>query len=57
MNEYCTWHEDEDGLWWTDCKEIHEFFDGTPIENSYRFCPYCGKALVEKRFEYEEEDV
>ena len=56
MNE-CIWTEDEDGLWWTACKEIHEFFDGTPIENSYRFCPYCGKALVEKRFEYEEEDV
>jgi hypothetical protein len=57
MNEKCTWSEDEDGLWWTACKEIHEFFDGTPTENSYKFCPYCGKVLIEKTLEYEGEDV
>ena len=49
MNE-CIWSEDEDGLWWTACKEIHEFFDGTPTENSYKFCPYCGKELKEERY-------
>ena len=57
MNEKCTWSEDEDGLWWTACKKIHEFFDGTPTENSYKFCPYCGKVLVEEMLEYEGEDV
>jgi hypothetical protein len=57
MTEKCTWSEDEDGLWWTACKEIHEFFDGTPIKNGYKYCPYCGKPLKEVEFEYEEEDV
>lgn len=45
----CTWQEDEDGLWWTDCKNIHELFDGTPTENHYEFCPYCGKRIEEVR--------
>jgi hypothetical protein len=51
MNEKCTWSEDEDGLWWTACKEIHEFFDGTPIKNGYKFCPYCGKPLKEVEYQ------
>lgn len=25
-----------------------------PVENGFGFCPYCGKALVEEKFEYEE---
>lgn len=54
MNEYCTWSEDEDGMWWTDCDQIHVFFDGTPTENSYKFCPYCGKELKEEKYEGEE---
>jgi hypothetical protein len=42
----CTWIEDEDGLWHTECHQIHQFFDGTPTENFYKYCPYCGKFLV-----------
>ena len=57
MNEKCTWSEDEDGLWWTACKEIHVFFDGTPAENGYKFCPYCRKPLKEERYKDQEEDV
>lgn len=48
----CTWHQDDDGHWHTDCKQIFTLFDGTPVENGFKFCPYCGKALAEKRFEY-----
>jgi len=57
MNEYCTWSEDEDYVWMTSCHESHIFFDGTPIENGYKFCPYCGKPLKEVELEYEKEDV
>lgn len=53
----CTWHEDDDGHWHTDCKQIFTLFDGTPVENGFKFCPYCGKALVEEKFEYGGEDV
>ena len=57
MNEYCTWSEDEDGLWWTSCGEIHVFSDGTPTEHRHKFCPYCGKELKEARYNYQKEDV
>lgn len=53
MNEYCTWSEDEDGVWWTVCKEMHEFYDGTPKDNNYKFCPYCGKELEEVGYKNE----
>ena len=55
MNEKCAWTEDEYGLWWTACKEIHEFFDGTPKDNNHKFCPYCGKEIREVK--YKGEDV
>jgi hypothetical protein len=57
MNEYCAWSEDEDGVWLTSCKEMHMFFDGIPIENGYKFCPYCGKELTETRYNDQKEDV
>ena len=47
----CLWTEDEDGNWHTTCGEMHTFFDGGPSENGHRFCPYCGKKLVEKKYE------
>lgn len=44
----CTWTEDaEDGSYDTSCGNKHTFIDGTPAENGYRFCPYCGGALKE----------
>ena len=41
----CIWIEDEDGNWHTDCGQIHQFTNGTPKENHYGYCPYCGKSL------------
>ncbi len=37
------WTEDWEGNW--DTSEAD-----TPSENGMRFCPYCGKALVEVRY-------
>lgn len=51
----CLWSEDEDGIWDTDCGNAHTFFSGGPVENSYKFCPYCGKPLEEKKYEEVEE--
>lgn len=45
----CTWTEDEDGLWWAACegnKRTWEFNSAGPLENSMRFCPFCGRKLV-----------
>ena len=47
MNPGCLWKEDADGLWHTECGEIHMFLYGSPTENNYNYCPYCGKVLEE----------
>lgn len=46
----CTWAEDEDGPWKTDCGHAFELNDGGPSENQMRFCCYCGRPLAEARF-------
>ena len=45
----CKWKlEDEDvNLYATGCKEYHLLGEGTPGENKYRYCPYCGKKIKE----------
>ena len=54
---YCNWREDEYRLWHTDCGDIHEFFADTPEENSYRFCPYCGRVLISHRYSMMDENL
>jgi len=56
MNPNCIWEEDEDSLWHTGCNNIHMFLDGSPAENTCKYCPYCGKTLEEIGYKYEVED-
>lgn len=49
-NETCTWKEDENLCWKTECENMFIVNDGFPSENGMKYCPYCGKKLVEKRF-------
>jgi|CXWL01.1.fsa_nt_gi hypothetical protein len=46
----CLWTENKDGQFETDCKHMHEFFDGGPQDNHLQFCGYCGKRVVERRW-------
>ena len=43
----CTWIENEDGVYETNCGNLFAFNDGTPSENGFAFCPYCGLELSE----------
>jgi len=43
----CVWCVDNDGVWNTDCGQVHVFIDGTPGQNGFGFCPYCGKPMAE----------
>ena len=52
---FCTWTEDEDGNWFTDCDEAFCINNGTPVENGMKFCCYCGKKLREKIWKEEKE--
>lgn len=40
----CDWIQDYDGVWWTGCGE-GQLLDGTPRENKYKYCPYCGMRI------------
>jgi len=41
----CEWVSDENGPWSTGCNNAFEFTVGGPNENSFKFCPYCGRAI------------
>ena len=48
--EACTWTrnlDDDSGMYETSCGEAFMISDGTPKENSFKFCCYCGKSLEE----------
>ena len=46
-NDVCEWklEDKEDNLYLTGCQQRQLIFDGTPKENGYRYCPYCGKKI------------
>lgn len=51
----CIWNKMEDGeegYWDTSCGTSHLFFGGTPFDNHFLFCPYCGKKLEENKNEH-----
>lgn len=53
MTDPCNWRYiadlEGDDHWMTACGNDHLFATGGPGENSYKFCPYCGKALADER--------
>jgi len=52
----CAWQEDEVGQSHTDCGHIFETVSGTPPENHFEFCPYCGKTLAWCSYQEPEDD-
>lgn len=48
MDEKCTWTENDDGAYETGCGGIFVIMEGTPTENEMRYCPYCGKKILEE---------
>lgn len=54
----CHWSQDGDedsDVWATQCGNMFTIIADTPSENEMRFCCFCGKSLVEIRFEDEHE--
>ena len=55
MNDTCTWTQDSNFYYYiSECGDVHQFTDGGPKENKFRFCPYCGKKLVDVPYIEEE---
>ncbi|WP_252178360.1 hypothetical protein [Endozoicomonas sp. 4G] len=43
----CTWTDDPEGIWHTDCGEAFEVHAGSPGQNGLRYCCFCGRKLAE----------
>lgn len=51
MNPECRWTYHETwyaDYWQTECGNEHQFINDGPIENGYKYCPYCGKTVIEE---------
>ena len=46
-DDVCEWRlcDEEANVYDTSCKNPHILIEGTPKENNYEFCPYCGKKI------------
>ena len=44
----CEWWlcDEEANVYDTSCRNPHILIEGTPQENHYEFCPYCGKKIL-----------
>ena len=46
-DDVCEWWlcDEEANVYDTSCRNSHILIEGTPKENEYDFCPYCGKKI------------
>lgn len=46
-DDVCEWklEDEEANLYLTGCQQRQLIFEGTPKENGYIYCPYCGKKI------------
>jgi len=47
---HCNWVKLEYSLYETGCGNIQNFTHDGVEENEYKFCPYCGRFIVEQEF-------
>ena len=46
----CTWtYDDLYDFWDTSCGECFTVTEGTPKDNNFVYCPFCGKPIKEKK--------
>ena len=46
-DDVCEWRicDEETNVYDTSCRNPHILIEGTPKENNYEYCPYCGKKI------------
>ena len=46
-DDVCKWKlcDEEANVYDTSCRNPHILIEGTPKENNYEYCPYCGKKI------------
>lgn len=43
----CVWKWEYDGFYYLSCGNAFQFTEDGIRENSFKFCPYCGKLIEE----------
>ncbi len=49
MSRYCGWRRvdsPEESYWDTTCGNAFEFMADGPMENKFKYCPYCGSPIA-----------
>ena len=44
----CEWVRDEENCYDTSCGNVFQLMDGTPKENTFKYCLYCGGKITEQ---------
>ena len=46
-NDVCEWRlcDEEANVYDTTCRNPHILIEGSPTDNNYEYCPYCGKKI------------
>lgn len=52
----CLWRLDVDGYYATQCGQAFTAFAEGLNENHYRYCPWCGRAIVEAHDDEEQSE-
>ena len=49
-DDVCEWRlcDEEANVYDTSCRNPHILIEGTPKENNYEYCPYCGRKILTK---------
>lgn len=51
----CIWSQDSSYCYAAQCGKVFVFNDDGAEENGFKFCPFCGKRLVDIKYKEEEE--
>lgn len=48
-DDVCEWRlcDEEANVYDTSCRNPHILLEGSPSDNNYSFCPYCGRKIKE----------
>lgn len=55
VNQLCEWDFDGD-IYSTSCGHTFYLYDESATDVGFKFCPFCGKTLVESDAEDDDED-
>jgi hypothetical protein len=57
MTDTCTWTQDSCSCYKAECNgKSFVFNEDSALDNGFRFCPFCGKVLLDDKYIEEDEE-